>query len=146
MYLVCIQIFSVFFWKNLNTTLSFWNYLTFSILFFSEKNCTGNFQSNICMESEKMENFPSKLKVNKKTFLKIRHKFWNNIFFSKMVNHNFSFEFFQGIIITLLISLSDISLALDGENKRKKTINTLGPWFMRTSLMLSLLQGNSSLN
>ena len=61
-----------------------------------------------------------------------------------MVNHNFPF---QGIIITLLISLGDISLALDGENKRKATINTLGPWFMRTSLMrTSLLKGNSSLN
>ena len=49
-----------------------------------------------------------------------------------MVNHNFPF---QGIIITLLISLSDISLALDGENKRKTTINTLGPCFMGTSVM-----------
>ena len=61
-----------------------------------------------------------------------------------MANHNFTF---QGIIITLLILLSDISLALDGENKRKTTINTLGPWFMRTSLMrTSLLLGNSSLS
>ena len=49
-----------------------------------------------------------------------------------MVNHNFPF---QGIIIALLISLGDISLTLDGKNKRKKIINTLGPWFMQTSLM-----------
>ena len=57
-----------------------------------------------------------------------------------MVNHNFPF---QGITIILLISLSDISLALDGENKRKTTINTVGPWFMRTSITT---EGNSSLS